>query len=82
MDRYGTFKVEDVDVMDQAGTAPITVFSGTNSGNNGANWTFNSGCSLNSIQFSSANSQLVKALIKLSLRLPELAIPQAPPRLI
>jgi len=51
----GTFKVDDVDVMDQAGTAPITAFSATNSGNNGANWTFNAGCSLNSIQFSSAN---------------------------
>ena len=31
----------DVDVRDQAGTAVITVFNGTDTGNNGSNWTFN-----------------------------------------
>ncbi len=36
----GTFSLTDVDVSSQAGTAPVTVRSGTNSGNNGANWTF------------------------------------------
>jgi CSLREA domain-containing protein len=36
----GTFSLTDVDVRDQAGTAPVAVRSGTNSGNNGANWTF------------------------------------------
>ncbi|HEX8148633.1 MAG TPA: Calx-beta domain-containing protein [Pyrinomonadaceae bacterium] len=36
----GTFSLADVDVRDQAGTAPVAVRSGTNSGNNGANWTF------------------------------------------
>ncbi|MFL6255865.1 MAG: Calx-beta domain-containing protein, partial [Pyrinomonadaceae bacterium] len=36
----GTFSLSDVDVSDQGGTAPIAVRSGTNSGNNGANWTF------------------------------------------
>ncbi|HEX8187619.1 MAG TPA: carboxypeptidase regulatory-like domain-containing protein [Pyrinomonadaceae bacterium] len=36
----GTFSLSDVDVRDQAGTAPVAVRSGTNSGNNGANWTF------------------------------------------
>ena len=40
----GTFDLKDVDVRDQAGTAPITVLSGTNSLNNGANWTFIAGC--------------------------------------
>jgi CSLREA domain-containing protein len=36
----GTFTLADVDVRDQTGTASIAVRSGTNSGNNGANWTF------------------------------------------
>jgi len=36
----GTFSLADVDVSGQAGTAPISVRSGTNSGNNGPNWTF------------------------------------------
>ena len=36
----GTFALSDVDVRDQAGTAPVAVQSGTDSGNNGANWTF------------------------------------------
>jgi CSLREA domain-containing protein len=36
----GTFTLTDVDVKDQAGTATIAVRSGTDSGNNGANWTF------------------------------------------
>ncbi len=40
----GAFTVDDVDVMDQAGTAPITVRSGIDSGNNGANWTFTASC--------------------------------------
>jgi hypothetical protein len=39
----GTFLLTDVDVQDQAGTASILVISGTNTGNNGANWTFG-GC--------------------------------------
>lgn len=30
-----------IDVEDQAGSASISVLNGTNSGNNGANWTFN-----------------------------------------
>jgi hypothetical protein len=37
------FDLTDVDVQDQAGTASILVISGTNTGNNGANWTFQ-GC--------------------------------------
>lgn len=37
------FDLTDVDVQDQAGTASILVISGTNTGNNGANWTFG-GC--------------------------------------
>ena len=36
----GTFSVADVDVSAQAGSAPVSVRSGTNSGNNGGNWTF------------------------------------------
>jgi hypothetical protein len=36
----GTFTFHDVDVQYQAGTASVTVYSGTDSGNNGANWTF------------------------------------------
>ncbi|HEX8115827.1 MAG TPA: carboxypeptidase regulatory-like domain-containing protein, partial [Pyrinomonadaceae bacterium] len=36
----GTFSLADVDVRDQAGTAQLFVRSGTNSGNNGANWIF------------------------------------------
>ena len=40
----GNFMLRDVDVKDQAGVAVITVFGGTDSGNNGANWTFNGGC--------------------------------------
>ena len=42
----GTFALSDVDVQDQAGTAVIVVQSGTNSGNNGLNWTF-VGCTSN-----------------------------------
>ncbi|MFA5870244.1 MAG: hypothetical protein WC941_11170, partial [Candidatus Bathyarchaeia archaeon] len=40
----GVFNMQDVDVQDQAGTASITVYSGTNSGNNGSRWTFISSC--------------------------------------
>ena len=40
----GLFSLKDVDAQDQAGTAAITVFSGTDSGNNGANWSFNPNC--------------------------------------
>jgi hypothetical protein len=40
----GAFNMTDVDVKDQAGTAPITVRSGTNSGNNGLNWLFINAC--------------------------------------
>ncbi len=36
----GTFSMSDLDVRDQAGTAPIAVTGGVNTGNNGANWTF------------------------------------------
>ncbi len=41
----GSFFVQDADVRDQAGSAVITSFAGLDSGNNGANWTFNSACS-------------------------------------
>ncbi|MFN6964313.1 MAG: carboxypeptidase regulatory-like domain-containing protein [Pyrinomonadaceae bacterium] len=40
----GLFLVQDADVKDQAGTAAITVFGGTNTPTNGANWTFDTGC--------------------------------------
>jgi hypothetical protein len=40
----GAFRLVDVDLQDMAGTAAITAYSSTNSGNNGANWTFNGGC--------------------------------------
>ena len=40
----GQFRLVDVDVRDMGGTAPITVFSGTDSGNNNANWTFDGNC--------------------------------------
>ena len=40
----GTFTLKDVDVKDQAGTAAITAYNSTNTGNNGANWTFAAGC--------------------------------------
>jgi hypothetical protein len=40
----GVLEMVDVDVRDQAGSASITLYAGTNSGNNGANWTFNSDC--------------------------------------
>jgi hypothetical protein len=40
----GTFSMTDVDVKDQAGTALIVVTSGTNSGNNGVNWSFVGAC--------------------------------------
>jgi len=40
----GTFTLTDVDVRDQAGTAIVTVFSGTNTANNGANWVFIDAC--------------------------------------
>jgi CSLREA domain-containing protein len=36
----GSFSLSDVDVRDQGGSAPVSVLSGTDSGNNGANWTF------------------------------------------
>ncbi|HVF66196.1 MAG TPA: FG-GAP-like repeat-containing protein [Pyrinomonadaceae bacterium] len=36
----GSFKLTDVEVQDQAGSAAIQVLSGTNSGNVGPNWTF------------------------------------------
>ncbi len=44
LDRSRRLLLIDVDVRDQAGTAPITVLSGTDGGNNGANWTFVAGC--------------------------------------
>lgn len=40
----GTFRIVDANIQDMAGTAAITAYSSTNSGNVGANWTFNSGC--------------------------------------
>lgn len=40
----GLFRLIDADVKDQGGTAPITVYSGTNSGNNGTNFTFDGTC--------------------------------------
>ena len=40
----GFFDMVDVDVKDQGGSASITVYGGTNAGNNGANWTFNADC--------------------------------------
>ncbi len=40
----GVFTLHDVDVQDQAGSALITVFSGTNTGNNGSNWNFVAAC--------------------------------------
>jgi len=39
-----TFDLQDVNVQDQAGSATIFVLSGTDNGNNGANWNFLSGC--------------------------------------
>src|SRR5204862_4080530 len=47
------FDLTDVDVQDQAGTASLIVLSGTNSGNNGANWTFNAGCVLSAVKLAS-----------------------------
>ena len=40
----GYFLMTDVDVSGQSGTPIITVYNGTNSGNNGANWVFNAAC--------------------------------------
>lgn len=40
----GAFRLVDTDIQDMAGTAAITAFSSTDSGNVSANWTFNSGC--------------------------------------
>jgi hypothetical protein len=40
-DGTGAFAIIDVDVKDQAGSAQIIVFNGTDTGNNGSNWTFN-----------------------------------------
>jgi hypothetical protein len=44
----GRYRIVDVDVQDMGGTSAsspaITVFSGTNSGNNGGNWTFDPNC--------------------------------------
>jgi Tol biopolymer transport system component len=40
----GVFRLVDVDVKDQGGTAAITVFNGTNGGNNAANFTFTASC--------------------------------------
>jgi hypothetical protein len=40
-DGTGAFAIIDVDVKDQAGTAQVIVFNGTDTGNNGSNWTFN-----------------------------------------
>ena len=40
----GFFLMTDVDVSGQSGTPIITVYNGTNSGNNGANWVFDARC--------------------------------------
>lgn len=40
----GVFELRDVDVSGQTGTAIIKVYSGTDSGNNGANWIFDASC--------------------------------------
>jgi hypothetical protein len=40
----GSFFISDADIQDQAGTSPITVYSSTDSNNNGSNWTFNLDC--------------------------------------
>lgn len=40
----GLFFMTDVDVSNQTGAAMIRVYSGTNSGNNGANWIFDPSC--------------------------------------
>ena len=40
----GIFNMVDVDVKDQGGSASITVYHGTNTSGNGANWTFNASC--------------------------------------
>lgn len=40
----GYFFMTDVDVSGQTGTPIITVYSGTNSGNNGTNWIFDPSC--------------------------------------
>jgi hypothetical protein len=45
----GVFRAVNVDVQDMGGTAAIKDFSGTDSGNNDGNWTFDSSCSANSI---------------------------------
>jgi len=42
----GSTSLNDVDVQDQAGSAYLIVLSGTDSGNNGANWIIVSGCSM------------------------------------
>lgn len=46
----GNYRLVDVDVQDMGGISAsnpaITVYSGTNSGNNNANWTFNNTCPL------------------------------------
>lgn len=43
-DGSGYFFMTDVDASYQGGTANIRVYSGTNSGNNGANWIFDPSC--------------------------------------
>lgn len=40
----GYFLMTDVDVAGQSGSPIINVYNGTNSGNNGANWVFDSSC--------------------------------------
>jgi hypothetical protein len=40
----GIFQIIDADVRGQSGTSIINVYSGTNSGDNGANWLFDSNC--------------------------------------
>jgi len=42
----GKFVMRYVNVQDQAGTTPIMVWNGTDNGNNGANWTFDSNMSV------------------------------------
>ncbi|MBP6004870.1 MAG: carboxypeptidase regulatory-like domain-containing protein [Pyrinomonadaceae bacterium] len=40
----GLFRIVDADVRDMAGASAITTYSSTSTGNNGANWTFDTGC--------------------------------------
>ncbi len=58
----------DVNVKDQGGTASITVYSGTNQGNNDTNWTFNDTCTgaptaIKLVSFSAMSSETGEVLL-------------------